>query len=166
MNPKINSSTLQQGVVDIINNSSNFNEKNIFEDTKNNIQYDIYIHHYDTPYSAQETLAFYMDGDESNIKTNGTIHYGATKCFRPRDMRYLGVAEQCFGSVFVQYECYIVEINYYYIRSCVESYIGALFAPESVYREEIDLATIIMDNQVTVSKNKAGDGSMSYPKTE
>lgn len=140
---KIKENTLEQGIVNLITSTSVYDEKIKFNDFENNIEYEMYIYHYDTLDCANNSFNFYTDSDMiDNIKIIGTIKLASTKCFRPRDWRYLGVAEQCYGTIFLLYENYVAEVNYYYSRNNVENLIAAFFPPESIFREYIDLSNI------------------------
>lgn len=137
---KIDENTFEQGAANLITSASAYDEKIKFNDSENNIEYEIYIYHYDTLDDANNSFDFYTDSDMiDDLKTIGTIKFASTKCFRPRDWRYLGVAEQCYGSIFILYENKVAEVNYYYNRNSVEEIVAAFFPPESIFREYIDL---------------------------
>ena len=143
MRPKVNENTLEQGVVNIIDDTSVFNEEMVYMDDGEKIQYIILVYENDTQEEAKNSFSRNTsDKTRYSIKTNGSIQYGLTESYRYRDWRYFGVSTGCYGDIYVQSEKYIVKIDYLYTENKVEELIGIFFPPESIYREEIDLMSI------------------------
>ncbi len=160
MSPKVNEGSIENGAIKIIEYTLNNSKQSAENETTfdinetlpdltivdDNVFYDVSIWQSETTNDAKRLFDGYTkESCVHKVEKKGEIEFVTTKFYRSRDWRYLGIASDCGGEIYILYYNYIVDISYRYERTLFEEFIAIICPPETFYREEIDLGLIDLE---------------------